>query len=178
MTTSAPTHFTSWHPLRFVLIVVLLILVSGPARRAQTGAIRGFPSDAVAAERQREEQFSKDPGQRALKEYMAAMAGEPHVAGRPGSRRVAEYALQQFKSWGLDARIESFEALMPWPTERVVEMVAPTRAVDGHQRAGVPEDPDTAELIRRRSSTRIRPTATQRAKSSTSTTACRPTTSG
>ena len=129
VTTSAPNHFTSTRPLRFVLILVVLILVSAPARRAQTGAIRGFPSDSVAAERQREEQFRKIPDSARLKEYMTAMAGEPHVAGRPGSRRVAEYAMQQFKSWGLEARIESFEALMPWPTERVLEMVAPTRAV-------------------------------------------------
>ncbi len=38
---------------------------------------------------------------------MEAMAGEPHVAGQPASKRVADYALEQFKSWGLDARIES-----------------------------------------------------------------------
>src|SRR4030095_10993074 len=49
-----------------------------------------------------------------------------HLA-RPGGARtapVAEYTLGQFKSWGLDASIESFEALMPYPTERVVEMIA------------------------------------------------------
>ena len=145
VTTSAPNHFTSTRPLRFVLILVVLILVSAPARRAQTGAIRGFPSDSVAAERQREEQFRKIPDSARLKEYMSAMAGEPHVAGRPGSRRVAEYALQQFKSWGLEARIESFEALMPWPTERVLEMVAPTRVVMAIKEPTVPEDPDTAD---------------------------------
>src|SRR5262245_28514520 len=108
-------------------LVVIASLTSQSG--AQSTPIRGFPSDAVAAERQREEQFRKVPDSARLKEYMLAMAGEPHVAGRPASRRVAEYALEKFKSWGLDARIESFEAMMPWPTERLVEMVAPTRAV-------------------------------------------------
>jgi N-acetylated-alpha-linked acidic dipeptidase len=80
-----------------------------------------------------------------LREYMLAMAGEPHVAGRPGSRRVAEYARDKFKSWGLDASIETFEALMPWPTERVVEIVSPTRQSLAIAEPVLPEDPDSAD---------------------------------
>ena len=53
--------------------------------------------------------------------------------------------MQQFKSWGLDARIETFEALMPWPTERVVEMVAPTRAAMTIKEPVLSEDPDTSD---------------------------------
>jgi N-acetylated-alpha-linked acidic dipeptidase len=48
---------------------------------------------------------------------MEAMAGDSHVAGQPSSRKVAEYAMAKFKSFGLDARIEEFEAMMPWPLE-------------------------------------------------------------
>jgi N-acetylated-alpha-linked acidic dipeptidase len=73
------------------------------------------------------------------------MAGEPHVAGRPGSKRVADYAVAQFTSWGLDARLETFEALMPWPTERVVEMVAPTQLKLALAEPPLDEDPDTRD---------------------------------
>ena len=73
-----------------LLIVLALVALASPRPEAQTSAIRGFPADAVAAERQREEQFRKVPDSARLKEYMMAMAGEPHVAGRPGSRKVAE----------------------------------------------------------------------------------------
>jgi N-acetylated-alpha-linked acidic dipeptidase len=125
------------------VLVVLVGLTSQP--RAQSTPIRGFPSDAVAAERQREDQFRKVPDSARLKEYMAAMAGEPHVAGRPASRKVAEYALEKFKSWGLDARIETFEAMMPWPTERLVEMVAPTRAAMAIKEPVLSEDPDSSD---------------------------------
>jgi len=124
-------------------LVVIASLTSQPG--AQSTPIRGFPSDAVAAERQREEQFRKVPDSARLKEYMLAMAGEPHVAGRPASRKVAEYALEKFKSWGLDARIESFEAMMPWPTERLVEMVAPTRSVMTIKEPVLSEDPDSSD---------------------------------
>jgi N-acetylated-alpha-linked acidic dipeptidase len=120
-------------------------LCAAPASHAQSPGLRGFPSDAVEAERQREEQFRKVPDSLRLKEYMTAMAGEPHVAGRPGSRKVAEYALAQFKSWGLDARIESFEALMPWPSERVLEIVAPTRSSMTLEEPALADDPDSAD---------------------------------
>lgn len=53
-----------------------------------------------------------------MREHMRATTAEPHVAGRPSSKKVAEYALQQFKSFGLDASIEEYEAYMPWPIER------------------------------------------------------------
>jgi len=130
---------------RLVMLSCLLVLAISAGPGAQTQPIRGFPADAVASQRQREEQFRKVPDSARLKEYMTAMAGEPHVAGRPGSRRVAEYALGQFKAWGLNAQIESFEALMPWPTERVVEMVAPTRVPMAIAEPVLPEDPDSGD---------------------------------
>jgi N-acetylated-alpha-linked acidic dipeptidase len=121
------------------------IVLLAPASQAQEPALRGFTEDGAAAQREREEQFRKVPSSEALKEYMAAMAAEPHVAGRPGSRKVAEYALAKFRSWGLTADIETFEALMPWPTERSLEMVAPTRVTLAIQEPQLPEDPDSGD---------------------------------
>jgi N-acetylated-alpha-linked acidic dipeptidase len=53
--------------------------------------------------------------------------------------------LSQFKSSGLDARIEEFEALMPYPTERSLELVAPERYVAELKEPVVPEDPDSGD---------------------------------
>jgi N-acetylated-alpha-linked acidic dipeptidase len=131
--------------LRPIVAALALVSIAVTVPRAQSTAIRGFPADAVAAERQREEQLRKVPDSARLKEYMTIMAGEPHVAGRPASRKVAEYALEKFKSWGLDARIESFEAMMPWPAERVVEVVAPTKATMTIKEPVLPEDPDSGD---------------------------------
>ena len=130
---------------RVVAIGSVVVLLAGITPAAQSSAIRGFPASAVAGQRQREAQVRQVPDSARLKTYMEAMAGEPHVAGRPGSRKVAEYAVEQFKSWGLDARIESFEALMPWPTERVLEMTAPTRHTMAIRETVLPEDPDSAD---------------------------------
>ena len=67
---------------------------------------------------------------------MQAITEEPHHAGSPGSRKVAEYVLGKFKSWGLDASIEQFEALMPYPTERVARARRAGRVRRGAEGAG------------------------------------------
>jgi N-acetylated-alpha-linked acidic dipeptidase len=135
------THRAAWlAPLLVTALVVSSIPVTG-----QAPALRGFTADGTAQQRQREEQLRKVPDAARLKEYMAAMAAEPHVAGQPGSRRVAEYALEKFKSWGLNAQIETFEALMPWPTERIVHVVAPIQGTPLLQEPVLAQDPDSGD---------------------------------
>ncbi|MDP2054442.1 MAG: folate hydrolase, partial [Acidobacteriota bacterium] len=129
----------------FALLAVLaLVLVQLPAT-AQSPGLRGFPDDAVAAQRAREAQFRKFPDAARLKEYMEAMAGDSHVAGQPSSKKVAEYALAKFKSFGLDARLEEFEAMMPWPVETSVELVAPVKHALLLKEPVLPEDPDSGD---------------------------------
>lgn len=133
------------HLLSLALLVLLGVFGSGLPSGAQAPGLRGFPDDAVAAQRQREEQFRKVPDSARLKEYMEAIAGEPHVAGQPSSKRVADYALAKFKSWGLDAQIEEFEAMMPWPLETSVELVAPEKYALKIKEPVLPEDPDSGD---------------------------------
>ncbi|MBM3807049.1 MAG: M28 family peptidase [Acidimicrobiia bacterium] len=127
------------------LLLITFALWSAPGPAAQSRPIRGFPDDAVAAQRQREEQFRKFPDSARLKEYMEAMAGDSHVAGQPSSKRVADYALAKFKSFGLDARLEEFEALMPWPIETTVEVVGPEKYTLRVKEPVLPEDPDSGD---------------------------------
>jgi len=127
------------------LLVITFALISSNAPVAQSRPIRGFPDDAVASQRQREEQFRKIPDSARLKEYMEAMAGEPHVAGQPSSKRVADYALAKFKSFGLDAKLEEFEAMMPWPIETSVELVAPEKYTLRVKEPVLSEDPDSGD---------------------------------
>jgi N-acetylated-alpha-linked acidic dipeptidase len=128
-----------------VLSLAFVTALAAPQPFAQTRAIRGFPDDAVAAQRQREEQFRKIPDSARLKEYMEAMAGDSHVAGQPSSKRVADYALAKFKSFGLDARLEEFEAMMPWPIETSVELVGPDKYTLRIKEPVLPEDPDSGD---------------------------------
>jgi N-acetylated-alpha-linked acidic dipeptidase len=127
------------------LLIAGFTLLSATEPGAQTRTIRGFPDDAVAAQRAREEQFRKVPDTARLKEYMEAIAGEPHVAGQPSSKRVADYALAKFKSFGLDARLEEFEAMMPWPVDTTVDVVGPEKYSLKVKEPVLAEDPDSGD---------------------------------
>ena len=76
---------------------------------------------------------------------MRAITEEPHHAGSPGSRKVAEYILDKFKSWGLDASIEPAEALLPYPVERTLELVEPERVVAALKEPPVAADADSSD---------------------------------
>src|SRR3954462_3284484 len=125
-----------------VLAAFVFITAFGNAAGSQPAPpIRGFTAQGSAAERQIEEKFRAIPKPENNRKYMRVIAADPHHAGSEGSRKVAEYILGQFKSWGLNASIESFEALMPYPTERVVEMVAPEHYTLKLSEPAVPQDP-------------------------------------
>jgi N-acetylated-alpha-linked acidic dipeptidase len=110
-------------------IILAIVLLPPVAHTQEPSAIRGFVGANIAAERDLERRFQALPSPDNLREYMRTITAEPHHAGAPGSRKVADYVLAKFKSWGLNAQIEEFESLIPYPTERVVELVGPERYV-------------------------------------------------
>ena len=125
--------------------VLFAVLFSSLAIAQEPPSIRGFTGPSTAAERAAEQKFQSIPKPDNLREYMRAITAEPHHAGSPNSKKVADYVLEKFTSWGLDAKIEQFEALMPFPTERVVELIGPDHYVAKLQEPPVDEDPDSAD---------------------------------
>lgn len=133
-----------------VVLLFVLSLASGQyfsttGLAQEAPRIRGFSDAGLAAQRDVETRFRAQPKPANLREYMQATTAEPHYAGAPGSRKVAEYILAKYKSWGLNAWIEEHEALMPFPTERVLELVGPDKYVAKIQEPAIPGDPDSAE---------------------------------
>lgn len=107
--------------------------------------IRGFGNDQWKSQHEREEKAIAIPQRERMKIYMERMASKPHHAGSPGALAVADYALQLFKEWGFDAHIETFLALLPYPTTRTVEMTEPVRFRAVLKEPSIPEDPDTSD---------------------------------
>lgn len=130
---------------RLALAVLSFTALSAFRPAAAQQPVRGFPQDALPALARREAVLRQTPDTARLRAVMRAMAGDPHNAGGPGSLRVAQWALAQFRSWGLEARIDTFQALMPIPVSHHVEMVAPTRFVLRLEEPALPEDPDSRD---------------------------------
>jgi N-acetylated-alpha-linked acidic dipeptidase len=132
--------------LRRASVLSIAVLASAAVLHAQSPApIRGFSVQGSEAQRRVEATFRAVPKPDNHREYMRVIAADPHHAGSAGSRKVADYMVAQFKSWGLNASIESFDALMPFPTERLVELVAPERYTLALKEPAVAEDPDSTD---------------------------------
>ncbi len=122
--------------------LLAFFLVSVAAASAQT-EMRGFSPDQAAAERGREDQARRLPEPKRIRSYMERMAREPHHAGSPASKAVAEYAAGLLREWGLDVQIEEFEALLPYPTVRQLEMIGPVKYRAKLREPAVGEDKDS-----------------------------------
>jgi N-acetylated-alpha-linked acidic dipeptidase len=127
------------------LCVFLLAAVSARLFSQQPPHLRGFLAKDVSAEQTLEKQAQSVPDTGRLREYMDFMAGQPHNAGSPRSKVVAEYILGHFKEWGLDAQIEEFESLLPTPTVRQVEVIGPKRFVLKLKEPLVAADPNSGD---------------------------------
>ena len=58
-------------------------------------------------------------------EYFDAMTAKPHHTGSPFQIELADYVADRFRSFGLDVSRYEYRALIPWPGEQRVELVAP-----------------------------------------------------
>ncbi len=128
----------------FMAVCVCLLASRGYAGESEPD-LKGFLPDEIAAAREWEERFRAIPSPENLREYMRFITEEPHIAGLPGSKRVADYILSKFQSFGLNAWIEETQALMPLPTERRLELVAPESYVAKLEEPALAEDKDSAD---------------------------------
>ena len=107
--------------------------------------VRGFPGALLATERLQEDVLRAVPSPDTLRAQLIALSAFPHEAGTDRSRRVAEAILARFRSFGLDASIEQFEALMPRPVSRSLQLLAPERYTAQLREPSVPGDPTSGQ---------------------------------
>ncbi len=106
----------------FALLVCLsLALAQSPV------SYRGYDPAGAAQEHDWEMKFRSLPSPANMKADMERLAAHPHHVGSPYDNVNAEWILAQFKSWGLNAHIETFDVLFPTPKQRKLEMLSPTR---------------------------------------------------
>jgi N-acetylated-alpha-linked acidic dipeptidase len=123
-----------------------LLLATGVAAGWATGGpIRGFTAQSSEAERQVEARFQAIPQPDSMRAAMRFLSARPHHLGSARDSVNADWILQRFRSWGLDAHIETFRVLFPTPLERVVEMLAPARFRATLKEPPLKADPTTGQ---------------------------------
>ncbi len=133
-------------------LCAILALAGAPLAAQQPAAapapvptIRGFPASQLAAQARREMQARAVPQRDTLRSLVRTMAAVPHEAGTERSHHVAELLLARFKAMGFDARIEQFEAWMPRPVSRTLELVAPEHYTALLREPALAQDPTTGQ---------------------------------
>lgn len=105
----------------------------------------GYTAASSRAERDWENKLRAIPDPKLMRDTMQRLSAHPHHVGSPYDKQNAEWILAQFKSWGLDAQIETFEVLFPTPKQRVLELVSPTHFTAKLQEPPVPGDPPSGQ---------------------------------
>jgi N-acetylated-alpha-linked acidic dipeptidase len=99
---------------RLLAAASVLVLAVQPALAA---------SPPSAAEPALERSFDQQIHPPELDAWLKRMAAEPNHVGSPHDKANAEFELEQFKAWGWDARIETFEVLYPTPIAESLELL-------------------------------------------------------
>ena len=111
----------------------------------EPGAVLGFTAAHAAAERATEARFDALIDPKEMAGWLERMASKPNQVGSPHDRENAEWQLAMFRSWGWDARIETFEVLYPTPLSESLELLGPTPYKAKLHEPAIASDPATSE---------------------------------
>ncbi len=149
--------------------ILVALATSLVAQEATPSQLLGFTPQSAQTERDWEQKVKAIPDPQRMRAAMERLAAHPHHVGSPYDKENAEWILSQYKDWGWDAHIETFQVLFPTPKLRVLEMVGADQ-VHG-QTAGAGVSQSIPRRIRKTSSCRLttptRPTAMSLRRSST-----------
>lgn len=107
-------------------------------------SLRGFDPVAQAQEIKWEQQARAVPDAARIGEFIRKYSSQAHLAGTPQSKQTAEGILAELREAGLDASIERFEALLPLPKTRILEITAPVKVRLKLEEPPIPGDPGSS----------------------------------
>ncbi len=104
------------------MMIFFIVIQTADAQKT----ITGFTEKSVIEQQQLEQRFDAMLSAQRINQTIKELSAKPHHVGSAGGKEVAENILKKYKSWGWDARIETYQVLFPIPTTRVLEMTSPT----------------------------------------------------
>ncbi len=135
---------------RSALAVLIFVLLRAGSAANNPEPMDGYSPAHAAAEREWEAKFRNLPDPNILRDSMQRLSARPHNVGSPYDKANAEWMLSEFRGYGFETHIETFEVLFPTPKERRVELLAPTHFIAKLQEPPVSIDPtsqQTAEQL-------------------------------
>lgn len=105
---------------------LLSVTLASVVYQAADPAPLGFTPAGAAAHARVERRFLALPSASRIRTAHLYLSDQPHMAGTPRDRVLAEWTRARFKEYGLeDVAITTHEVLLPWPEEAIVELATP-----------------------------------------------------
>ncbi|MBI1783479.1 MAG: folate hydrolase, partial [Sphingobacteriales bacterium] len=124
----------------------LLLLLCGFISITAQSQLKGFSSTTSADQLTLEKKFDDQLKASNVQDYLKQMSSRPHHLGSPGSKAVAEYIADKFKSWGYQTEIETFYVLFPTPKTRLLEMTGPKKFTASLKEPALKEDATSGQV--------------------------------
>ncbi len=121
--------------------LVAMVMLCAQAASAQT--ISGFAKDSQAAQLSLEQQYLNIPSAENLERYLLQLTEDPHIAGSPASKQVAEYINAKYQEWGLQSELVEYEAYLPYPNAVELTLLQPDSIRLNLQEPVWPHDKDS-----------------------------------
>ncbi|MFQ5674507.1 MAG: transferrin receptor-like dimerization domain-containing protein [bacterium] len=124
----------------------LLILYQTVSGYAQDSSMLGFTKASSDKQLELEQKIIGMPSGERMLVYHRALTAEPHHAGTAANVRTAEYFAERLREFGFDEiEMNSYEALLPRPITRVVELLEPEHFQLKLMEPSFPEDADSGK---------------------------------
>ena len=112
---------------------------------AQTGQLTGFKAQHQTAQYALEKEFDAGLSKEHIGELIKELSSAPHHLGSPRGKVVAGLILNQFKSYGWDAKIETYYVLFPTPKTRSLNLLSPVTYTAVLEEQQIAADPATSQ---------------------------------
>lgn len=85
----------------------------------------GFTSASVETQHNLEATFLALPRAQNAERFLQHLTEEPHLAGSPESKNVAEYINSSYREWGLNSELAEYQVYLPYPKSVTLTLVEP-----------------------------------------------------
>lgn len=105
------------------MFAVAIVLFVDVVSLASSGKTEAAPASAPPVQAMREQVFDAAINTDEMRAWLQRMSSEPNHVGSPHDKANADWELAQFKAFGWDAHVETFEVLYPTPISESVELL-------------------------------------------------------
>ena len=112
---------------RYVVLIVLLLARVLGAQTPAASVPLGFAADTVQGQASAERVFLDTVTPDNARRWLAALTEDPHVAGTPAEKKVADYVLARFKEFGFETEMVRYDVFLNHPRHVSLRITAPVQ---------------------------------------------------